>query len=67
MEGFIGAVVAVAMSFGYTEIKLRKHQKEYKELVERVTTMEQSMGRTVVAAMMPMAKSIKEIKETVGM
>ena len=67
MEGFIGAVVAVAMSFGYTEIKMRKHQKEYDALVARVDVMEQNLGRNMLAAMMPMSKAIKEIKETVGM
>ena len=83
MEGFIGAVAALALSLGYTEIKMRKHQKEYNELsgivevleedtaitelTERVDVMEQNLGRNMLAAMMPMSKAIKEIKETVGM
>ena len=67
MEGFIGSVVAIVMSLGYTEIKMRKHQKEYKELVERVDVMEQNLGRNMLAAMMPMSKSIKELQEVVGM
>ena len=44
MEGFIGSVVAIVMSLGYTEMKMRKHQKEYNELVERVDVMEQKNG-----------------------
>jgi hypothetical protein len=66
MESLIGAVVAVAMSFGYTEIKMRKHQKEYKQLVERVDVMEQNLGRNMLAAMMPMSKSIKDLQEFTG-
>ena len=66
MEGLIGAVVAVAMSFGYTEIKMRKHQKEYNELVARVDVMEQNLGRNMLAAMMPITKSVKELQEFTG-
>ena len=67
MEGFIGSVVAIVMSLGYTEMKMRKHQKEYNELVERVNVMEQNLGRNMLAAMMPMSKAVKELQETVGM
>ena len=66
MEGFIGAVVAVAMSFGYTEIKMRKHQKEYDALVARVDVMEQNLGRNMLAAMMPITRSVKELQEFTG-
>jgi hypothetical protein len=66
MESLIGAVVAIAMSFGYTEIKMRKHQKEYNELVSRVDIMEQNLSRQVFAAMLPVSKSIKELQEFTG-
>jgi hypothetical protein len=66
MEAIIGTVVAIAMSFGYTEVKMRKHQKEYKTLVERVDVMEQNLGRNMLGAMMPMSKSIKELQEAIG-
>ena len=66
MEGLIGAVVAVAMSFGYTEIKMRRHQKEYDTLVARVDVMEQNLGRNMLAAMMPITKSVKELQEFTG-
>ena len=66
MEAIIGTVVAMAMSFGYTEVKMRKHQKEYKELVTRVDVMEQNLGRNMLSAMLPMSKSIKELQEAIG-
>ena len=66
MEAIIGTVVAMAMSFGYTEVKMRKHQKEYTALVERVDVMEQNLGRNMLTAMIPMSKAIKELQETVG-
>jgi len=66
MEAIIGTVVAIAMSFGYTEVKMRKHQKEYKSLVERVDVMEQNLGRNMLGAMLPMSKSIKELQEAIG-
>tara|TARA_R110000868_G_scaffold372995_1_gene636865 strand:- start:20 stop:226 length:207 start_codon:yes stop_codon:yes gene_type:complete len=66
MEAIIGTVVAMAMSFGYTEVKMRKHQKEYKELVTRVDVMEQNLGRNMLGAMLPMSKSIKELQEAIG-
>jgi len=66
MEAIIGTVVAMAMSFGYTEVKMRKHQKEYKELVTRVEVMEQNLGRNMLGAMLPMSKSIKELQEAIG-
>jgi len=66
MEAIIGTVVAIAMSFGYTEVKMRKHEKEYKALVERVEVMEQNLGRNMLGAMLPMSKSIKELQEAIG-
>ena len=67
MEYILGPVLAIAMSFGFTEIKLRKNQKEFKELKERVEVMEGNLGRNMLTAMIPMSKSIKELQETVGM
>ena len=84
MEGIVGSVLALVLSLGYTEIRMRKHKVEYDELVEavevieedaedltdlkeRVDVMEQNLGRNMLAAMMPMSKAIKELKETVGM
>ena len=66
MEALLGTVVAIAMSFGYTEVKMRKHNKEYTALVERVDVMEQNLGRNMLTAMIPMSKAIKELQETVG-
>lgn len=66
MEALLGTVVAIAMSFGFTEIKMRKHQKEYTDLVARVDVMEQNLGRNMLTAMIPMSKAIKELQETVG-
>jgi hypothetical protein len=66
MEALFGTAVAIAMSFGYTEIKMRKHQKEYTALVARVDVMEQNLGRNMLTAMIPMSKAIKELQETVG-
>lgn len=66
MEALLGTVVAIAMSFGYTEVKMRKHNKEYTALVARVDVMEQNLGRNMLSAMIPMSKAIKELQETVG-
>ncbi len=67
MEGLIGAAVALALSLGFTEIKMRRHIEEYDDLVERVDSMEQNLGRNMIAAMMPMTKSIKELQDFTGM
>ena len=67
MESLVGAVAALVLSLGYTEVKMRKHQKEYTALVERVDVMEQNLGRNMIAAMMPMSKAVRELQETVGM
>ena len=48
MEAIIGTVVAIAMSFGYTEVKMRKHEKEYKALVEKFNSEANNNGRLVV-------------------
>jgi len=66
MEALFGSVLVIAMSFGYTEIKMRKHQKEYTALVARVDVMEQNLGRNMLSAMVPMSRAIKELQETVG-
>ena len=67
MEYILGPVLAIAMSFGFTEIRMRKHEKEYTELKSRVEVMEQNLGRNMLTAMMPMSRSIKELQEVVGM
>ena len=66
MEALLGTVVAIAISLGYTEVKMRKHNKEYTALVERVDVMEQNLGRNMLSAMVPMSRAIKELQETVG-
>ena len=73
MEAILGPVIAVLVSIGYTETKLRKHRKahgshaeEHTTLVERVDVLEQNLGRNMLAAMVPMSKSIKELQEQVG-
>lgn len=66
MEALLGTVVAIAMSLGYTEVKMRKHNKEYTALVARVDVMEQNLGRNMLSAMVPMSRAIKELQETVG-
>ena len=66
MEYLLGPIVAIAMSLGYTELKLRKQSKAHKELIERVSVMEGNLGRNMLSAMVPMSKSIKELQELVG-
>ena len=66
MEAILGSVLAIALSFGYTEIKVRNNEKELKELKERVDVMEQNLGRNMLAAMMPMSNSIKELQTFTG-
>ena len=73
MEAIIGPIVAVLISVGYTKNRARNHriaheshQEEYKALVERVDVLEQNLGRNMLAAMLPMSKSIKELQEQVG-
>ena len=73
MEYLLGPIVAIGLSLGYTELKLRKHSKvhqekikEQQELIERVNTMEGNLGRNMLSAMVPMSKSIKELQELVG-
>lgn len=66
MEYLLGPIVAIAMSLGYTELKLRKQSKANKELIERVNVMEGNLGRNMLSAMVPMSKSIKELQELVG-
>ena len=73
MEYLLGPIVAIGLSLGYTEFKLRKHSKvhqekikEQQELIERVNTMEGNLGRNMLSAMVPMSKSIKELQELVG-
>ena len=67
MESLVGAVVALVLSVGYTEMKTRKHQKEYEAHVERVNVMEQNLGRNMIGSMMPLSKAVRELQETVGM
>ena len=62
METLFGSMLVIAMSFGYTEVKMRKHQKEYTDLVARVDVMEQNLGRNMLSAMIPMSKAIKELQ-----
>ena len=66
MEYILGPVLAIAMSFGYTEVRMRKHQKEYESLVARVDQMESGLSRQMLGAMLPISKSLKELQEFTG-
>ena len=67
MEYILGPVLAIAMSFGFTEIRMRRHEKDYEALVVRVSDMEKGLGNQMIASMIPMSKSIKELQEFTGM
>ena len=74
MEYLLGPIVAIGLSLGYTEFKLRKQSKAQEEqikgqqeLIERVNTMEGNLGRNMLSAMVPMSKSIKELQTFTGM
>ncbi len=66
MEYLLGPALAIVMSFGYTEVRMRKHQKEYEALVVRVETMEKGLSTQMLAAMMPISRSLKELQEFTG-
>ena len=66
MEYIFGPALVLAVSLGFTEFKMKKHQKEYQQLVERVETIDKDLGRQMLGAMVPMSRSIKELQELVG-
>tara|TARA_X000001382_G_scaffold59882_1_gene41205 strand:- start:166 stop:372 length:207 start_codon:yes stop_codon:yes gene_type:complete len=66
MEYIFGPALVLAVSLGFTEFKMKKHQKEYQQLVERVEAIDKDLGRQMLGAMVPMSRSIKELQELVG-
>lgn len=73
MEYAIGPVLALLLGFKFTDYKTKKHQEEYKALVERVEKVEivtaQAEAETfkkVVKTIQPVAVAVKNLNEFVG-
>lgn len=73
MEYAIGPVLALLLGLKFTDYKTKKHQEEYKALVERVEKVEtvaaQAEAETfkkVVKTIQPVAVAVKNLNEFVG-
>jgi hypothetical protein len=73
MEYAIGPVLALLLGLKFTDYKTKKHQEEYKVLVERVEKVEavaaQAEAETfkkVVKTIQPVAVAVKNLNDFVG-
>ena len=66
MEYILGSVLAIAMSFGYTEIRVQQRKKECDAVATQVTDMEKAISGRLLGALMPVSKAVKELQEFTG-
>ena len=66
MEALIGSVVAIALSFGYTEIKARQLQKQQSDMQEQIETYDKEVAHKVFSAVRPISKSLVELQHFTG-
>lgn len=65
MESIVGAVVAAL--FGLATLrKVQLQDKKINQLNERIDAVDVEMSKKVMATMYPVAKAVKDLKETVG-
>jgi hypothetical protein len=67
MEYIFGPALALAVSLGFTQFKMKKHMKEYEALKAEVEQVDTDLGRKMLGAMVPMSNSIKQLQEFTGM
>ena len=81
MEYVAGSFLAILLSFGFTQIKSKKLEDNYLLLQSRVEELEldatktdaklakfdTDIARKVVGAVVPLSKSLKDLKEFTGM
>mgnify|MGYP001207284578 CR=1 FL=1 len=66
MEAIVGTAVAIALSFGYTEVKARQLQKKQSDMQELIEKYDQDTARKVLAAVRPVTKSVVELQHFTG-
>lgn len=73
MEYAIGPVLALLLGLKFTDYKTKKHQEEYKALVERVEKVESAAAQAeaetfkkVVKTIQPVAVAVKNLNDFVG-
>ena len=63
MEYIAGPVVAMLISLGYTEFRLKKSKQE---AVENIGKLEVELSRKLMGAMYPVSQSLKELQSFTG-
>tara|TARA_Y100000817_G_C16818874_1_gene527938 strand:- start:715 stop:921 length:207 start_codon:yes stop_codon:yes gene_type:complete len=66
MEALLGSVVAIALSFGYTEIKAKQLRKSQTNVQEVIENYDKEVARKVFAAVRPVSKSVVELQHFTG-
>tara|TARA_Y100000996_G_C21989894_1_gene424148 strand:- start:51 stop:248 length:198 start_codon:yes stop_codon:yes gene_type:complete len=63
MEYIAGPVVAMLISLGYTEFKMKKLKQE---AIDNTAKLEVELSRKVMGALYPVSKSLKELQTFTG-
>lgn len=73
MEYIASGVIALLLGMKFTDFTMKKHQKEYEALVEKVEAVDkrvaQAEGETfkkVIKTIQPVAVAVKRLNEEVG-
>ena len=69
MELVAGPIVAVLLSLGFTQWKIKQHAAAITEIEERleiVQKSEEEMPKKVMATVMPIAKAVQRLNVEVG-
>ena len=63
MEYIAGPVVAMLISLGYTEFRLKKSKQE---VVDNTAKLEVELSRKLMGALYPVSQSLKELQSFTG-
>jgi hypothetical protein len=66
MEYIFGPALVLAVSLGYTQFKIKKCEEAHKDLTTKIEQVDLDTGRKVLASVVPITKSIKELQTFTG-
>ena len=74
MEYVIGPMLALLLGMKFTDYKMKESAAVIKDLQDKivlvenqVNSQEQELPKKVIATMVPLAKAVKEINQTIGL
>jgi hypothetical protein len=67
LEYIVGPVLALLLGMKFTDLKSKEKDAKITELEEKITLVETETPKKMMATLMPVAKAVQKLNQTVGL